>query len=420
MKNKAIILIIWATSLAGSYGLAVSLSRKSETQKVATLELEMRQQKKEIARDLDSNNRFSKITHKLTVDKLFQSLSEIQDLNFSLDFNEFKDYSELWEKVKLLSEEEVYKLYNKLYSKQSNSIDGKILNMIYSRLASLNPEAALTHCMNNHHRVFQNKILDIWAQKAPFVAFEWLTKNVTTLQSHSRVGEYILKHMARLDLLKAIESIDHIKKHQYPKLFGFTINGLSAGVERSEEFKSIASIFSMKEDYEKELTSLTRNWSEKFPKDAMEWAIKPENISRRKELVDSIKRNWLLQTPQIAANWLMENEVNKQKTIEEIASSWTPRQYESLIDFIDSRNDIDKTSAKEAAYTSLAWQTVGFDNTLAYKLANNILKDSDRIFLKHHIIYQAMGSNVKAAKSFLDDDFSEEEKTDFIRQFQQE
>ena len=105
-------------------------------------------------------------THKLILGELAEELTLTVSNTDHHKYDMYKGIATSWDKIKTLSEEELYTLYDLIKENSENGVNRNIANMIYTRLADINPVKALDHIYDNkkHHALYG--VMNHWCKRS--------------------------------------------------------------------------------------------------------------------------------------------------------------------------------------------------------------------------------------------------------------
>ena len=325
-------------------------------------------------------------------------------------YDNYKKIGENWDKIKMLSEQDLYNLYNHLNESGENDIDRNIANMIYTRLADMDPIKALDHISENkkHHALYS--VMNHWCKKDPFAAFKWAINNEEQIPENYNFEHIIFENMAQTDPSRAIESLELLDSAKHYN----ALNGILRTVKSSEEFETIASIINLKSGCDKQVEVVFYNWARKAPKDALSWVQNISDDHQRSKAEKKIKQGWMRVNPAVASEWIMTNANDKPKAIQEIVHGWGWEDGKNAFDFVDKQKIDDKDKAYEALVSRYSWN----DSKIAIKALDKINDHEKRKNSIYKIYHSLKHRKKESALAFIKSrtELSESEKAELIAQ----
>lgn len=285
-------------------------------------------------------------------------------------YDNYKKIGHIWDKIKLLTEDELYSLYKHLNESSDNGVNRNIANMIYSRLADIDPVRALNHIYDNkkHHAMYG--VMNHWCRKDPFAAFKWTINNEDQIPANYNFEHIIFENMAQMDTAKAIESLESLDS---AKRYN-ALNGILKTVKSSDEFQTIASIINLKGGCDKQVEVVFYNWARKAPKDALDWLGNILDDNQRCKAEKKIKQGWMRTNPSAASEWIMANAQDKPRAMQEIVHGWGWKDGQKAFNFVENQKIDDKDKAYEALVSRYSWN----DSDIAIKALDKICDDEKR------------------------------------------
>ncbi|MCM8529898.1 MAG: hypothetical protein NE330_01950, partial [Lentisphaeraceae bacterium] len=307
--------------------------------------------KNKLAEAEKMNSVVSRSAAPVTVIGLANDLSATASLNVYSDYDNYKIVAEQWDKIKQLSEEELYELYRTLDENSEKGVSYQLSNMIYSRLADINPEKAMNHITEKGNKNSMYNVMNKWAKTDPFAAFEWNKLNEESLPNNYRFETVIFQRMAEIDATKAIESIDSLDAAKHYN----ALQGILKTVEATEEFQAIASIMSLKQGSDRQMEAIVYSWARKSPQDAISWTESITDEDQKKKALSKIKQGWMREEPEVAAKWIMENGTDKNRAIRDVINGWSYKDGKNVIAFVDAQTMDNKDQAYESLVNRYSW-----------------------------------------------------------------
>lgn len=371
MNNKTILGVLWVASLLGALYVGSSLKdpQISRTQTPPSKSDKQAVVKNTEAKPTSSpsektddklveaekiNTAVSQSMTPVTVVSLANDLSATANLNVYSDYDNYKIVAEQWDKIKQLSEEELYELYRTLDEGSEDGVSHQLSNMIYSRLADINPEKAMDHIAENGNKNSMHNVMNKWAKNDPYAAFEWNKLNEGSIPNNYRFETVIFQRMAEIDATKAIESIDSLDKAKHYN----ALQGILKTVDATEEFQAIASIMSLKQGSDRQMEAIVYSWARKSPQDAINWTESISDENQKKKALSKIKQGWMREEPEVAAKWIMENGTDKNRAIKDVINGWSWKEGKNVMAFVDAQPLENKDQAYESLVNRYSWNNI--------------------------------------------------------------
>ncbi|MCH2209508.1 MAG: hypothetical protein MK132_27110 [Lentisphaerales bacterium] len=422
MNNKHAIAGLWSLSIIAALFIGSSMQTlETTTQSSQALQINP-------AKNTDCNSCETALSssHKLnsTITKPSQDtknishsvilgdLAEELEITVSKDsyniYDKYKGIAKSWDKIKLLSENELYALYDLIKENSENGVNRNIANMIYTRLADINPVKALDHIYDNkkHHAMYG--VMNHWCKKDPFAAFKWTINNEEQIPSNYNFEHIIFKNMAQMDAGKAIESLESLDS---AKRYN-ALNGILKTVDSSEEYKTIASIISLKDGCDRQVEAVFYNWALKDPQEALAWLGNIDDDKQRCKAEKKIKQGWMRSNPAVASKWIMANSTDKLKAMQEVIHGWGWKDGKKAFEFVDNQKIDDKDKAYDALVSRYSWN----DSDIAIKALDKICDEEKRKQAVYKVYRSLKHRKQAKAEEFINSrtELTATEKEEFI------
>lgn len=273
----------------------------------------------------------------------------------SNNLEKLKSLASFWEKIGHFSESELQQLLNEMVLDSKEYFPRPYAEMIISRLAEINPHKIFDNFFKSGHKsiLSYRTAMEVWAKNDSQAALEWYLQNKRNFSGWHRFGDIIIKHMAKVNLehaLDTIKSLTHteqllVYRGQLTAIYPDSLDGITKDMEISEAIKHILH---------------GRNPDNKTFHERIELASSITSPKVRTVVMDEISKNWLKDDPYSAAEWILENEENTQKAIEQVVDGWNALDRKSLSLFIQSLSSEQQDQANALLITNYTYSNPYF------------------------------------------------------------